>query len=239
MGAVVKRSQFLKDLLAVRPEDTAAAAAPSPTPAHVKSGAARSFEEAIGRLVSTGGVVAVDPAAIDRADLADRMEGDDGAAFSALKASIAENGQEVPVLLRPHPTDPARYQTAYGHRRVRAARELGLQVKAVVRPMTDAELVLAQGLENSAREDLTFVEQARFAAAIEAAGHGREVAMRALSVDKTWLSRMLSVTRAVPADVVAAIGRAPGVGARRWIEFAEAIGADGAVATVRGLLADP
>src|SRR6218665_3697961 len=38
--------------------------------------------------------------------------------------SIADNGQEVPILVRPHPKVKGRYQVAYGHRRLRAARLL-------------------------------------------------------------------------------------------------------------------
>jgi len=37
----------------------------------------------------------------------------------------------------------------------------------VVRSLTDEQLVIAQGQENSGRTDLTFIERARFAARLE------------------------------------------------------------------------
>ena len=42
------------------------------------------------------------------------------AAFEALKQSIGERGQEIPVLLRAHASAPGRFQAAFGHRRIRA-----------------------------------------------------------------------------------------------------------------------
>jgi ParB family chromosome partitioning protein len=72
--------------------------------------------------------------------------------------------------LRAHSTAPGRYQTAFGHRRVRAARVLARPVKAIVRTLSDDELIIAQGVENSAREDLSFIERAVFALRLENAG---------------------------------------------------------------------
>lgn len=213
------------------------AEAPSPAPPteparHAVSGAVKAFgltvtaaEQEAARLremlESGARIVDLDPATVDPAPLSDRMVDDDPAAFEALKASIAASGQEIPVLVRPHPTRPGRFELAYGHRRMRAVRELGRPLRAVVRPLSDAELVVAQGVENAERQDLSWIERARFAAAIEAAGHPRDVVMRALGIDKAHASRMLSVMRTVPPEIVAAIGRAPAVGWRRWQELAE------------------
>ena len=69
----------------------------------------------------------------------------------------------------------------------------------VVRQMSDAELVVAQGQENSARRDLSFIERALYAAKLEEAGFDRETIMAALNVDKTGLSRLISVAVKDPA----------------------------------------
>ena len=45
--------------------------------------------------------------------------------------------------------------------------------------------------------------------------------MAALSVDKTELSRLISVCRALPRSLIDAIGPAPKTGRRRWMELAE------------------
>ena len=44
--------------------------------------------------------------------------------------------------------------------------------------------------------------------------------MQALSTDKTELSKLLSVAKAVPSTIVKAIGPAPSAGRRRWMEIA-------------------
>jgi ParB family chromosome partitioning protein len=135
---------------------------------------------------------------------------------------IREHGQQVPILLRPHPDGNGRYQVAFGHRRLRAVTELGLKVKAVVRDMSDEELVVAQGQENNEREDLTFIEKARFASRLNGR-FSREVIAASLSMDRTLLSRMLVLVDALPEKLVDAIGRAPGVGRPSWQQMAEFI----------------
>ena len=108
-------------------------------------------------------VTEVSPADIDGSFITDRIALDVDPSLDVLIASMAESGQQVPILVRPHPESPGRYQIAYGHRRVRAAERLGINVKAIVKRLTDAELVVAQGKENLERRDLSFIERAFFA----------------------------------------------------------------------------
>ena len=155
-----------------------------------------------------------------------------------LKELIRQHGQQVPVLLRPHPSQPGRFQVAYGHRRVRALAELERPVRAVVRELSDDELVVAQGQENNARKDLSFIERASFATTLEDRSFGRETIMAALNVDKTELSRLISVSRAVSREIVEAIGPAPKAGRRRWMELADRLGARGADKATAPILHD-
>jgi ParB family chromosome partitioning protein len=187
------------------------------------SGVERENEELRARLSSGHVAVELDPNLIDPSPLADRFHEQEAAPFEALKASIRERGQEVPILVRVHPEVPGRYQSAYGHRRVRAATELGVAVKAFVRKLSNEDLVVAQGLENSAREDLSFIERAVFAAKLENAGFQRSVIQTALSVDRAEVSKLVSVARAIPTDLVHAVGRAPKVGRGRWQALADAV----------------
>ncbi len=145
----------------------------------------------------------------------------DGPGEDAFVAVIRAQGQQTPILVRPHPTVSGRYQVAFGHRRLRAAAALGRPVRALVRTLTDAELVVAQGQENNARADLSFIERAAFALTLERLGHGRDVIMAALLVDKTELSRLIAARRALPDSVIAAIGPAPKAGRRRWMSLAD------------------
>ena len=86
-------------------------------------------------------------------------------------------------------TAPGRYQTAFGHRRVRVAGLLGRTVKAIVRALSDDELVVAQGLENSAREDLSFIERAVFALRLETSGRSRSIIQQALAKDGSFTGK--------------------------------------------------
>lgn len=214
---------------------------PESVPKRAASGAIRAMGLSLGalsdeieearRLRETIGVAdqvaEIDPAKIERSPFSDRLS--EGArmdeTFAALKESIRERGQQVPVLVRVHP-DPAKagqglFQTAYGHRRVLAARELGLPVRAIVKALSDDDLVIAQGKENAERRDLSFIERALFANALVEHGFDRATAMAALGVDKTEMSRLIQVAETIPMDVAHRIGPAPKVGRPRWQELGE------------------
>ena len=168
--------------------------------------------------IKAAGVSELDAALIDPSFINDRLTGSD-AAHQELLASIREHGQQVPILVRPHPDKEGRYQIAYGRRRLRALAELGSKVRAVVKPLTDQQLVVAQGQENSARTDLSFIEKALFAHRLEQGGYDRDTIMAALSVDKTSLSRLISSAVKIPHDLIEAIGPAPKAGRDRWVEL--------------------
>lgn len=165
-------------------------------------------------------IVELDPALVDGSFVSDRL-GIDPVELADLVAQIKEHGQQVPILVRPHPELNGRYQVAYGHRRLAAVKELGAKVRAVIRELSDDQLVVSQGQENNARTNLSYIERALFAARLEDRSFSREVIMAALNIDKAALSKMLSVVRAIPIELIEAIGAAPEVGRRRWMEFAE------------------
>jgi len=168
-------------------------------------------------------IVALDPDRIDHSFVSDRLsdaEADDPD-FLLLVESIRESGQQVPILVRPHGEGGERYQVAYGHRRLKAARRLGQPVKAIVKALTDDELVLAQGKENAERRNLSFIERASFAATLVRRGFDRKLIGDALAVQKSELSRLLQVADAVPIRFVRAIGPAPKAGRERWMALGE------------------
>ena len=181
-------------------------------------------------------VVDLSPDLIDASFVSDRLNTSEEH-HRELVASIREHGQQVPILVRPHPEKEGRYQIAYGRRRLLAVAELGRAVKAIVKPLTDEQLVVAQGQENSARKDLTFIEKALFAAKLEQGGFSRETIMAALSVDKTGLSRLISAAVKIPHDLIEAIGSAPAVGRDRWIDLSTRLEHPGALAKTRVIIA--
>lgn len=207
--------------------------APAPTKPLVRSGAVGAMGRSLGRiahaaeearaLIGAGNaVVELDPALVESSFVSDRLDGE-GADHETLVASIRDHGQQVPILVRPHPRRTGHYQVAYGHRRLKAVAVLKRPVRAVIRQMSDEELVVAQGQENSARQDLSYIERALFALTLEDRGFDRATIMAALAMEKTQLSRLISIGRAIPRDLVTLVGPAPRTGRPRWAALAEAI----------------
>lgn len=192
---------------------------------------AKRAEEIERRLSQGQAVVELAPELIDPSFVADRMPSTPEAHAKLLR-SIEEHGQQVPILVRPHPKEDGRYQVAYGHRRLRVLAELGRPVRAVVRNLADEDLVIAQGQENSERQDLSFIEKARFARRLEQRFR-RDTILAAMSIYKSDLSNMLSVVARIPDDIVDAIGAAPGIGRRGWIDLADQLADPKVAAPVR------
>ncbi|MGH6858858.1 MAG: plasmid partitioning protein RepB, partial [Phyllobacterium sp.] len=180
------------------------------------------------KLASAQYVIEIDPHLIDASFIRDRLDEFDSGDFQELKASIEEHGQQVPILVRPSPHREDRYQVAYGHRRLAALQAIGQPVKAIVKQLSDEDLIVAQGKENLERKDLSFIERALFAARLEAHGIERHALMAALSVHKGNLSTMIGVANSLPEDLIEIIGAAPKVGRPRWEQLAQLLQADAA-----------
>lgn len=170
----------------------------------------------------------LDPGLIDDWGPKDRLDGftavnseDDGDGFETLKSSIKDDGQQVPILVRRAGTE-GRFEIIYGRRRLRACRDLGLKVRANVQDLDDATALLAKGLENAARRNLSFYEKARFAAVIQAAGHNTKTVRQVLGLSASGLSHLTKVTDNIPDDVGDQIGAAPKSGRPKWTALAEA-----------------
>ena len=170
------------------------------------------------KLVSGEAIVNLDPQLIDGSFVSDRVE-DDEDDFATLRDGIEKDGQLQPILVRPHPAHDGRFMIVFGHRRTRAARDLGRPVRAVVRDIADIAHIVAQGQENSRRADLSFIEKALFARKLQSMGQTKDTIRSALSVDDTLISRMVSVLDVAPAPVIEALGAARTVGRDRWEEL--------------------
>ncbi|AHD03440.1 plasmid partitioning protein RepB [Leisingera methylohalidivorans] len=201
-------------------------AAPAAKPKMIPRGAVGALQSSLSKLQESA-VQEIDTALIDNAGYEDRL-GMDGAAFNQLKDSLQTYGQQVPVLLRPHPKTAGRFEIVYGRRRLKALRELGQPVKAMVRQLDDHALVMAQGQENTSRQDLSFIEKAAFAAQLQADGYGRQTIAAALSIDLPMVSRMLKVGTAFDLPFLRLIGSAPGIGRDRWMTLVKQFEVPGA-----------
>lgn len=209
MGALMARKGILTPGLSTKPERPKAQVAPR--------GAVGALQSSLSKLQENA-IQDIDARMIDDAGFEDRLS-IDPSAQDQLKESLQTYGQQVPVLLRPHPKRPGRYEIVFGRRRLMALRDLGLPIKAMVRQLDDHALVMAQGQENTARQDLSFVEKASFAAQLQDAGYDRQTICDALSIDLPMVSRMLKVGTAFDLDFLRVIGSAPGVGRERWLEL--------------------
>ena len=85
----------------------------------------------------------------------------DETALDELAASIASRGVIQPIIVRPHPQGDG-YQLVAGERRWRAAQKARLhEIPALVRQLSDREVMALALIENLQREDLNPVEEAR------------------------------------------------------------------------------
>lgn len=161
-------------------------------------------------------IVDLDPRLLDASSVADRLS-DDDEEYRELKEAIKASGQSTPILVRP--TVKGRYMVVFGHRRRRVAEELGIPVKAVVKKLDDIASAVAQGQENSARSNLSFIERAFFAQNLLDAGLTKDVIRSSLAIDEAMLSKMLSVIEVVPAPVIKALGASKKIGRDKWLSL--------------------
>jgi ParB family chromosome partitioning protein len=230
----MKRKDLVSALLRAETPDEAVSIS-EPKPVRVAAGSVRAMGLELSRLTEEAGqaemlraqltngsiVVDLDPELIEPSFIADRLVPTGDQQYRQLVESIRKEGQTIPILVRPLPNRSGVYQIAYGHRRWHAARELGNKVRAIVQPLNDAELVVAQGKENAERRNLSFIERALFAANLTESSFNRPTINAALAIHSAETTRLLAVAAAIPASIIKAIGPAPKAGRTRWMELAE------------------
>jgi ParB family transcriptional regulator, chromosome partitioning protein len=85
----------------------------------------------------------------------------DPAELESLAESIRVQGVLQPILVRPHPTTPERFQIVAGERRFRAAMQASLnEIPAIQREMDDSDAAVVALVENLQRQDLNAIEEA-------------------------------------------------------------------------------
>lgn len=163
----------------------------------------------------------LDPAEIEDGRYSDRLDPQD---VYDLRASIEQNGQTVPILVRRHPTETNRYLLVYGRRRLEAIRgsdKVG-KVRALIANLDDTAAIRAQVSENTGRRDLSYIERALFAQELLDSSFGSQAQIaEVLNVTRSAVSMSISVAKAVGAALARAIGPAHGVGRPRWEAFAK------------------
>lgn len=168
----------------------------------------------------------IDVSDIADSAIADRFDVSEG--LEELIESIRTSGQRLPALLRYRRGAGPRYEVVYGRRRIAACRALGIKVLAYIKEMDEREALVSQALENSARLERSFIEQAIFATRLADEGFERSEICEVLAVDKGTLSKLIGVARDVPEQVIFKIGAAHDAGRRPWLELRRLVKLEGA-----------
>jgi len=126
-----------------------------------------------------------------------RMEPD---AMRELTDSIRTRGVLQPLLARPHPGSPGRYQIIAGERRWRAAQQAGLhEVPVLVRDMKDSDAMAAALVENLQRQDLNPIEEAEgFKRLIEEFGLTQEQLGEAVGKSRSHVANIMRLLQLPP-----------------------------------------
>jgi ParB family chromosome partitioning protein len=119
-----------------------------------------------------------------------------------LLASLAEAGQQTPIVVVAAEGQADRYLVIDGYKRLAALQQLGRDtVEAVVWPMSEAEaLMLDRSLRFSEHE--TALEQGWLLAELEQRyGYGREELARRFDRSLSWVSRRLALVDLLPESI--------------------------------------
>jgi ParB family transcriptional regulator, chromosome partitioning protein len=199
--------------------DSLAAAGTPPAPGSMMSSnrALRSARDA----VDAHHVWELDPVEIEDERYSDRLDPKD---VDDLRASIEQNGQTVPILVRRHPAETNRYLLVYGRRRLEAIRasDKVKKVRALIANLDDTAALRAQVSENTGRRDLSYIARALFAQELLANGFGSQAQIaEVLNVTRSAVSMSISVAKSIGTDLARAIGPAHGIGRPRWESLAK------------------
>lgn len=125
-------------------------------------------------------------------------------ALDDLAASIREKGVIQPLILRRNPRDETKYEIVAGERRWRAAQQAQLhELPAIIRTLTDTEVLELAIIENIQRADLNAVEEATgYRQLMDRFGHTQEKMAEALGKSRSHIANLLRLLT-LPDDVIA------------------------------------
>ena len=110
-----------------------------------------------------------------------------------LAGSIRQKGIVQPILLRPTPNQPGRFQLVAGERRWRAAQMAQLHdIPSVVRYLTDAECYEIALIENIQRQDLSVIDEAQgYANLLEINRYTQDQLSKIIGKSRSHISNLL------------------------------------------------
>ena len=110
-----------------------------------------------------------------------------------LAGSIRQKGIVQPILLRPTPNQPGRFQLVAGERRWRAAQIAQLHdIPSVVRDLSDAECYEIALIENIQRQDLSVIDEAQgYANLLEINHHTQDQLSKIIGKSRSHIANLL------------------------------------------------
>jgi len=122
--------------------------------------------------------------------------------LTELAQSIKENGLLQPLLIRPAPRAPGKYELVAGERRLRAVQKLGWkQVPAAIREVDDDTLLVLALVENLQREALNAMEEAEgYQALMDKHGLSHAQIGRSVGKSRSTVANMVRLLQ-LPASV--------------------------------------
>lgn len=138
---------------------------------------------------------------------ADRTDAEMGD-IEELAKSIQKTGQHEPVLLRPlaNANEGIQYEVIFGNRRWRACQLIGLNLKAIVKEISDQDAAIAQKEENENRADISDYSKAiHYQSLIDAGLFNSEnqLALK-LNIPRSRLNDLMSFNR-IPKELISSI----------------------------------
>lgn len=119
-----------------------------------------------------------------------------------LQESLQTSGLLQPVTVRPSPKTAGRFELIAGERRLRAATSLGWEmIPAVVKDLSDQEVLTLALIENLQRSDLNPIEEAEgYNQLISQFGHTQQTVATIVGKDRSTVANVLRILQ-LPAGV--------------------------------------
>ncbi len=119
-----------------------------------------------------------------------------------LLASLADSGQQNPIVVVPVDNQPDRYLVIDGYKRIAALQQLGRDtVEAVIWAMTEAEALILERSSRWSKRESALEEGWLLADLQQRFGYGLEELARQFDRSVSWVSRRLALVELLPQSV--------------------------------------
>lgn len=140
-------------------------------------------------------------------------------ALRELADSIKKIGLRQPIVVRPHPTEPGKFQIVAGERRWRAHKLAGLKtIRAIVEDLSDEQAAEIALMENITRQNLTPLEEAKAYSQMIENGWTPERLAEVTGQTPGTILRKLNITQLRP-EIQKIVGAKGGISASHAVEI--------------------